>query len=257
MSDITIVCCYNNQGVYNNLVNSLKTQTCNYELIGIDNTGNKKFSSCAGAYNSVLNEIRTKYVIFSHQDILLNEPDSLAKFLEYLDKIGENDILGVAGMKFDDTRMYSEIKHIINGNLIQAGENIISGIMQCDTLDECFFGGYSEHFRANHFDEKISNWHLYAVDSCLYAKSKYAAKIWVCSSNINHMSTGRADLKFYFGFYRLCRKYKNLFPFIRTTISYSGTNFRDSFRLLSHVIIAEPLKRLGIFEFVRGILRKS
>ena len=258
MSDITIVCCYNNEKIYNDFVDSLKTQTCNYELIGIDNTSNKKFSSCASAYNSVLNQIRTKYVIFSHQDILLNKPDSLAKFLGYLNKIGQHDILGVAGVKFDEECTYSEIKHINphDGKLIQAGENITSGIMQCDTLDECFFGGYSEHFKANPFDEKICKWHLYAVDACLNAK-RQNANVWVCSSNISHISTDGADLKFYFGFYRICRKYKNFFPFIRTTISYSNTNFRDSFRLLAHVIIGRILQRLGIFEYVRKILRKS
>ena len=180
MSDITILCCYNNEEIYNGLVDSLKTQTCNYELIGIDNTSNKKFSSCASAYNSVLNQIRTKYVIFSHQDILLNKPDSIAKFLGYLNKIALHDILGVAGVKFDEECIYSEIKHInpYDGKLIQAGETITSSLMQCDTLDECFFGGYSEHFKANPFDEKISNWHLYAVDACLYTKSKCAGKIW-------------------------------------------------------------------------------
>ena len=182
MSDITIVCCYNNEKIYNDFVDSLKTQTCNYELIGIDNTSNKKFSSCAAAYNSVLNQIRTKYVIFSHQDILLNKTDSLAKFLGYLNKIALHDILGVAGVKFDVPYYFSDIKHYdkFTGKLINVGNCVIlNNFMQCDTLDECFFGGYSEHFKANPFDEKIcDNWHLYAVDACLYTKSKCAGKIW-------------------------------------------------------------------------------
>lgn len=52
--------------MYGDFVNSLKAQDVPCEIIGIDNRGNKGFTSCASAYNSVIDEIQTEYVIYSH-----------------------------------------------------------------------------------------------------------------------------------------------------------------------------------------------
>ncbi len=176
MNEVTIVCCYNNLKTYNDFVNTLKAQTCPCEIIGIDNRDNKAFTSCAGAYNSVKDQINTKYVIYSHQDILLTEPDTLAKFVSYLDRINADDILGVAGARADIIGFYSNIKHVLStsGKIVDAGwYPVKGGIMECDTVDECFFGGYAEHFKKYPFDEVVcSNWHLYAVEACLHTKSK-------------------------------------------------------------------------------------
>ncbi len=49
MGDITVVCCWNNEKVYGDFVDTLKNQTIPCELIGIDNRGNNGFSSCAAA----------------------------------------------------------------------------------------------------------------------------------------------------------------------------------------------------------------
>ena len=252
MSDITIICCYSNEKIYNNFLDSLKTQTCNHELIGIDNTGNKKFSSCSSAYNSVLNQIRTKYVIFSHQDILFNKPDSLAKFLEYLDKIAPHDILGVAGVKFNEVGVFANILHKNKaGEIIFAGDfRLQSPMMECDTLDECFFGGYSEHFRANPFDEKIcNNWHLYAVDACLNTKAK-SGHVFICDPEILHLSAGNLSMLFHYEFYRLCGKYSKIFPVINTTCTTSKTDFINRnyylFRFFRHYVKVFILSHLKL-----------
>ena len=173
MSNVTIVCCYNNEKAYNDLVNSLKTQTCPYELIGIDNRDNKNFSACSKALNSVINQVKTKYVIYSHQDIILTTPDALAKFMNYLEKTGPDDILGVAGTKFEIPGTISNIRH--GKNLTYAGSNrVVNGFMEGDTLDECFFAGHAKHFLEYPFDEIIcDNWHLYAAEACLRTKSNY------------------------------------------------------------------------------------
>ena len=88
MSDVTIVCCWTNEKQYQDFVNTLKAQTIPYELIGIDNRGNKAFTSCAAAYNSVMNQVKTRYVIYSHQDIVLLDSECLAKFVGYLERTG-------------------------------------------------------------------------------------------------------------------------------------------------------------------------
>ena len=171
MSEITFICCYNNLNQFNNFVATLKNQTCKYNLIAIDNTGNKKFKSCASAYNSVIDQVKTKYVIYSHQDILLNDNDTLENFLNYLHKINKHDILGVAGVKFEIPGTITNIMHKNNntGEMVSAGVHKMKGkFMEVDTIDECFFGGHSEHFKINKFNEKLCNgWHLYAVERCL------------------------------------------------------------------------------------------
>lgn len=174
-ADVTIVCCYNNEAMYNDFVNTLKSQTCPYELIGIDNRRNGKFTSCAAAYNSVINDVKTKYVIYSHQDILLQDSYTLAHFVSYLERIKRDDILGAAGVRFGVKGTFTNIRHVSRdtGEILFAGRNRLKNkIMECDTVDECFFGGYAEHFRNYPFDDVIcDNWHLYASEACLNTKS--------------------------------------------------------------------------------------
>ena len=220
MSDVTVICCWTNQKQYQDFVNTLKAQTIPYELIGIDNRGNKAFTSCAAAYNSVINRVSTKYVIYSHQDILLTEPDILAKFVSYLERTNRDDILGVAGTKFTEPGGFSNITHRNNqtGELVHGTAHFLEGgMMECDTVDECFFGGHSEHFRDYTFDEVIcDNWHLYAAEACLHTQSlAEAGRVYVCDVPLLHLSSGTISQAFRYGFYRLCRKYADKFPFIR------------------------------------------
>lgn len=265
MSDVTVICCWTNEGMYNDFVNTLKSQSVTCELIGIDNRGNKGFTCCASAYNSVINQVKTKYVIYSHQDILLNDSEVLSKFLSYLETLGHDDILGVAGVRFESPEVsdiITDIKHIhpYAGGLIYPGKNRVEGgIMECDTIDECFFGGYTEHFRDYPFDEKTcNNWHLYAAEACMNTKVNAHAKIWVCSANIIHRSMGNINSKFIFGFCRLCRKYADNFPFIRTTCRFSLT---DDYHLRRHVfryykgVVFDFMKRINIYVPLRKIYR--
>ena len=234
MSDVTVLCCWNNEKVYQDFAATLKAQTIPYELIGIDNRGNKGFTSCASAYNSVLDDVKTKYVVFSHQDILLSEPDALEKFVSYLDRIECDDILGVAGARFDEPGVISDIKHSPEHQ--PAGNPVPGGMTWCNTLDECFFGGRTEHFKRNPFDEKIcSGWHLYAVEACLHTQSNYGeggGHIYVCSVPLVHNSYDGVDYAFYRQLYRLCRKYSRVFPKIRTTCSGASTDILHSLNRL-------------------------
>ena len=175
MGDITVICCWNDEKAYNDFVDTLKAQTYQSEIISIDNKGNKSFTSCAAAYNSVIGQVKTKYVVYSHQDILLNEADALEKFAACLDNIGSDDVVGVAGAKFSTPEIFTNMMHVWkhSGKLGYAGGERVTGDMEeCDTVDECFFGGYAEHFREYPFDEVVCDgWHLYAADACLTAKS--------------------------------------------------------------------------------------
>ncbi|MBR0034777.1 MAG: hypothetical protein IJP54_03780 [Synergistaceae bacterium] len=48
-----MICCWNNEKVYNDFADTLKAQTYHYELIGIDNRSNKGFQ--------VMNQVRNLF----------------------------------------------------------------------------------------------------------------------------------------------------------------------------------------------------
>ena len=256
---ISIVCCYNNQKIYDGFVKSLEGQTCEYKLIGLNNIGNKNFTSCAAAYNSVIKNLDTEFVIFSHQDILLNEPNTLEKFLGFLESLQPDDILGVAGVKFEgEFKVYSNIIHIHRDSLTkefsQAGDDLEGDIMECDTLDECFFGGRAEHFKKNFFDEQVCNhWHLYAVEACLNAK-RGGGRVYVCDVSMTHLSGGTVSYVFYRDFYKLCLKYHKDFPFIRTTCGATKTAPFNAFSFLIRTHVWLLLEKFHMYNFLRKIL---
>ena len=254
---ISIVCCYNNQKIYDGFVKSLEGQTCEYKLIGLNNIGNKNFTSCAAAYNSVIKNLDTEFVIFSHQDILLNEPNTLEKFLGFLESLQPDDILGAAGVKFDSPRSYTNIKTIDEhtGELKYVLANRLeANIMECDTLDECFFGGRAEHFKKNFFDEQVCNhWHLYAVEACLNAK-KGGGRVYVCDVSMTHLSGGTVSYVFYRDFYKLCLKYHKDFPFIRTTCGATKTAPFNAFSFLIRTHVWLLLEKFHLYNFLRKIL---
>lgn len=78
--DITIVCCYNDEDELSELNNCLEKQNTSLYFLPIDNTKGQ-FNSCSKAFNSVLGRISTKYVIFSHQDIILPDNDMMTIFI--------------------------------------------------------------------------------------------------------------------------------------------------------------------------------
>lgn len=269
MCDVTLICCYNNDKSYGDFVKTLVTQTIPYELIGIDNRSNKRFSSCAAAYNSVIDMVKTKYVVYTHQDIILTEPDNLEKFVSCLGRIGASDILGVAGVKFDVANIYTDLKQIFKatGKFTYAGGlRVEGGLMECDVIDECFFGGRTEYFSSNQFDEVLCDgWHLYAVEQCLRTKSAIHAsscaeggggQVYVSGIGLVHLSDGTLHLKksklivypsaFYYTFFKLCRKYSANFPFIRTTCACSRTDLFHALKQYIRLIIKYCLAHLGL-----------
>ena len=250
MSEVTVICCWNNEKVYSDFVSTLKTQTCPYELIGIDNIGNGKFTSCAAAYNSAIDKVKTKYVIYSHQDILLSRPDNLAKFVSCLERTEHDDILGAAGVRFDTDYHISTIQHVNpeTMELMPAGKFPLDRDMEeCFTLDECFFGGHTEHFRAYPLNADICNgWHLYAVEACLKTQTirDNAGHVYSCDIPLVHNSTDGVDFAFYWQFFRLCEYYAKYFPRIKTTCTDGKTDFLHRYVRIVHAALLELKQRL-------------
>lgn len=207
---MTIVCCYNDSRQYERLCASLEKQNIAYDLISIDNRG-QKFCSCSSALNSVLSKVQTEYLIYTHQDIELPETGMLGQFVKYLEQIGKKDILGVAGAMPESGAVASYVRH--GKELICVGEVKFEGFIECDTVDECFFGGRTETFLEEPLNEKLcDDWHLYAVERCLRARVQ-GNRVWVCDLSLLHYSSGNINHAYNKNFRRIAEYYaKNFRP---------------------------------------------
>ena len=108
----------------------------------------------------------------------------------------------------DGTCVLSYVRH--GAELACAGGLEFHGLVACDTVDECFFGGRTETFRTEPFDEKLcDNWHLYAVERCLRARTR-GGRVWVCDVPLIHHSGGNINHSYNEGFRRIAAHYAKL-----------------------------------------------
>lgn len=106
---ISIVVVYNNEKTLNRiLLESLKDQKAEHELILIDNT-QKKYKSAAEALNFGGKKAKGKYIMFTHQDIELEDNSWLENVEALLNKLNHLGIAGVAGMS-EEGRNFEERK---------------------------------------------------------------------------------------------------------------------------------------------------
>ena len=149
----------------------------------------------------------------------------------------------------------------ITGEFVHATAHFPEGgMMECDTLDECFFGGHTEHFSRHPFDEKLcDNWHLYALESCLRTKALLGGKVWCCDVPVIHLSTGNYAPNLQYGFYKVCRKYAKYFPFVRTTYGTHRTDFLHLFPNCAYfwlrAVSRVTLQKIGLYEAVKKFIR--
>lgn len=219
---ITIVCCYNNFEQYSNeLVYGLSKQNEDYVLIGIDNCNNR-YTSCSKAYNSVMEQIKTEYTIYAHQDIILEDPDFLNKYIKILDKY-ENAIVGVAGIDLLSKKVVSNIRHRKTRDRVV--KEVMDGPKKSETIDECFFGGKTTLFQKYRFNEDICNgWHLYAVELCLRIRRDNRC-VYTCDLPLVHTSGGRVSYDYLDTLFKLCELYRKDYSHIYTTCSQCETDY--------------------------------
>lgn len=217
----TIVCCYNKTEMFDDMLKSIKTQSEDVEVIAIDNSYGQ-FKSCSSAFNSVIDQVHTKYVIYSHQDIIYNSIDSLSHILDYFEQIGTYDIVGVVGRKSSNNK--ERIGNIKQGyGCERAVRGRVKNIEKCDTVDECFFGGYTECFRQYPFSEKLCDgWHMYAVERCLAAMER-GNSTYVVDADLTHLSGGKTDHAYNVTFYRISKRYKSIIKYLATTCEGAPT----------------------------------
>lgn len=217
---VSVVVCYNSSEQIRQFEADLQNQSEKVNLLAIDNTGGK-YPSCSSAYNAAVQQIQTEFVIFSHQDIRFCHPDTIRRFVDDCEKAGENDIVGVVGKKRGYPYGIGNIYQGTRGH--RAAVGVIHGMTECDTVDECFFGGRTACFRRYPFSETLCDgWHCYAVERCLAALARHD-RVLVADSDLIHLSGGRTNHAYNITLYKICMAYRRTIDYIATTCESTST----------------------------------
>lgn len=185
---LSIICVYNSKASIDRyLMQSLREQTAEYELIALDNSTGS-FRSAAEALNHGARSAHGKYIMFVHQDVALGSKDFIERVEKTLDSIAGLGIAGVAGKKEKGRYVITNIKHGIPPKF--AGERRVKDIMEVQTLDECLAIVPSAVFRELQIDENTCDgWHLYILDYCLSVRA-LGYKVCVIPESVYHASRG-------------------------------------------------------------------
>lgn len=243
--EISIICIYNDQKQLDNcLIKSLRKQSIKYELILVDGS-EKKYESCASALNYGVSESHGEILVFTHQDIILKREKELELFTQYISEMPTGTIVGIAGAleknKFNIGNYTSGLR--VNEQLIRK----ISSPIQVSCVDECFFGMKKSTYNEHKFNEFLcDNWHLYAVEQCLYHR-KYEGRVFVYPSQIHHLSKGKINLYYMNGLVKLADEYRENFKYIWTTCYKVNTDYY-TIRLLRFIwIMNRKIKRRQLY----------
>ncbi len=234
LPDLTVICCFNDRNKYEKLLlASLNIQTFkNFEIIAIDNEHNR-FSSAAKALNYGVSVAKAPKVLIVHQDVKFNDEFQLQYLEKAIDKLGDHDIIGLAGALED--RNASLYKKFICRNK-RVVSNLKPGNTRIDveSLDECLIGFKKNAWDSHHFSEELcEHWDLYAVEFCIYNKLE-GGSCFVIPINASHLSPGRLGINFSKTLFKIMKHYKYKISRITSTcISVSTKHPCYSFCKLS------------------------
>lgn len=221
-SSFSVVCVYNDKKKLEKyLLRGLENQDFPYETLLIDNREGR-FRSAAAAFNFCLRDIKSKYVVFSHQDIYLGRPDSFLQIEKALEGWGDHVVAGVAGKKVGSWTI-SNITHDDPPSF--PGKSRIKKAEKVQTFDECFFVVSKKLLDICPFDaDTCSGWHLYAVDYCLSVGNK-APVLVLPLEGVYHRGGNSFDISDYYKILRkVAQKHEMTIKKIYTTCGDWPTN---------------------------------
>ena len=231
--------------LYKEMLDSFrKAGFCNAdtEFLYIDNSQGNHCDAYRGL-NKFINVAQGNYLIYCHQDILLNKDnrkDLDARILE-LDRIDANwAVLGNAGGAKNWKKPYLRITD-------PSGDDRKRGDLpqKVYSLDENFL--LIKQVSNVAVSRNLSGYHLYGTDLCLVANFLgYSA--YVIDFHLTHLSAGRVDARFAECRLALIDKYKKVFQakFIRapcTCLYLSGSVVKNTIFNKIYLVIAYVLKK--------------
>jgi len=251
---ISVICVFNDDVLLEiNLLNSLKRQDVNYQLILVDNRNNE-FKTLTQALNYGGQKAKGEYLLFVHQDVQLHGKSWLKRAEKELGFLNDVGIGGVAG---------------IDGNNEPVGFVIDRGIywgkpiqepLPALTIDELLFIIPKKVFDICKFDEELK-WHSYAADYCLNILSK-GLKTYILPLYVSHNSFTLPILKV--GSLKdddlvLWKKYKNDFSAIYKTTDKIEPYIRNPLNKLKQInlFITKKISNLKRYQSQRLFLKQK
>ena len=213
---VSVICVYNSEAQLNaQLKASLRGQDLEYEFIGLDNASGA-FPSAAAALNQGAKISAGDVLVFSHQDIFLKTEDTLRELAEAIAACETGTIVGTQGVK-EPSRTYYE--NLTAGADYDAAlqEKCEKRLYEVSCVDEGLFGMTRATWERHPFDEALcDNWHLYAVEACLWAREQ-GHSVFVQPVQLHHFSRGRISRSYMKGLIRLADRYRKSHRYIWTT----------------------------------------
>ena len=251
---ISVICVYNNDIFLEiNLLNSLKRQNVNYQLILVDNRNNQ-FKTLTQALNYGGQKAKGEYLLFVHQDVQLHGNSWLKRAEEQLRFLDDVGIGGVAGI--DDNN--EPVGFIIDRGIYWGKP--IKEPLPALTIDELLFIIPKKVFDICNFDEDLK-WHSYAADYCLNILSK-GLKTYIIPLHVSHNSFTLPILKV--GSLEdddlvLWRKYKNDFSAIYKTTDKIEPYISNSLRKLKQLTLffTEKISNLKRYQSQRLFIKQQ
>jgi glycosyltransferase involved in cell wall biosynthesis len=245
---ISLVTVYNNKKLLDEyLIKSLEEQSVEYELILVDNT-TKKFDSAASALNYGAKNVKGDYIVFVHQDVMLDNNDFLKDLEILLDKLDNLGIAGMAGVSEDKPGVLSNIVQGKSSNFV--GKNRIVNPVKVQTLDECLLIIPCKVFEKLKYDKKTCNdWHLYGVDYSLSVIT-LGYNVYALPMGIYHRSPGYSMSKSYDQtLKKVLNKHNQNFTWIYTTLGNYHTGYPLNLQKSAKKFINPILKKLKLWKY--------
>ena len=252
----SIVCVYNDEKILNGwLLKGLKSQDSAAELILVDNTGGK-FKSAAEALNYGGAKAAGEYIIFAHQDLLLEEADWLRRAEAYLRPLPDLGIAGVAGMlptpslglwKVGTAPVENRLGLVASGpakTRFLCG-TVVSAPTLVQTLDEQLLIIPAAVFARVKFDAAAcGDWHLYGTDFALSA-GNLGLRVYVLPLPGYHRSQGVMSGPYFTTLKKLLKKHYASRSIFTTCGSWHTNLFVNYISLVLMAARAEAGRLLG------------
>lgn len=241
---LSLICVYNDQDQYDELVRSTGSLQIDIEFVGLDNRSSC-WSSAASAYLEGASRASSSVLVFSHQDIRFIDDSFLLELVSELTK-DPMQIIGVAGaIPVDNGHGRKMLSGMYQGSKLMRHHTAFekTAVM---SLDECLFALGSEVLEEVTFDGKTcDSWHFYAVDMCLQARLKSISS-YVIPANVLHLSGGNRDASYYLAQEKIKNKYKEDYDYIVTTCGWTSTSYIDPYRpIVDDEIMALTSNHIG------------
>lgn len=169
MPDITIICCYNNERVFNAMLAESLHKQHDVTVETIFMRG--EFNSAAASFNHAISKAHSDYLVFIHQDIVLTRPDFLKNLIVEINQ-EKTALYGLCGTEYNETEKRSfTFSNVFHGLWNRNVGTPITKKKRVSGLDEIFVAFHKDITRQIQFDAMTLNgWHLYVEDICLSAE---------------------------------------------------------------------------------------